>query len=106
MKKLNIVEMDQPSTVCIDHFPSLSHANRRLLNRLVSLLEVCLSVFQMSTHKAPGLNGLVPIFFQKYWDTSQIPVWKFLHAAFTDGRFPEQLNYTLIALVMNNRPLK
>lgn len=44
----------------IDSFPSFAHANRRLLNRSVSLLKV--KVFQIGAHKAPSLNGLLSMF--------------------------------------------
>lgn len=46
------------------HFPNLNHAERRWLNRRVSPVEVKEAFFQMGAYKAPGPDGILPLF---YW---------------------------------------
>lgn len=88
-KQQYTTKLDQTDELVINDFPRLSHANKQLLNRPVSLLKVKAVVFQMGAHKALGSNGLIPILFQKYWDIMQETVWRFVQEAFRVGHLSE-----------------
>lgn len=57
------------SQVCQEHpqfhFPVLSHNDRNLLNRPVTVKEIETALFQMGPNKAPGPDGFPLAFFQR-----------------------------------------
>lgn len=67
--------------------PMLLHADRRLLNRSVTLREVKKALFDVGPNKTPGPDGFFLAFFQHDWDILQTLIWEFVRAAF-DNSFP------------------
>lgn len=80
-------------------FPHLNHADRRFLNREVSSVEVKEAVFHMGAYKAPGPDGFLPLFFQKYWHIAGEAFTKFVQQTFCEGKVSPHLNSTLIILI-------
>lgn len=80
-------------------FPTLSHADSRLLNRPVSGWEVKAALDCMAPLKAPGPDGMSPIFWQHNWPVVGDAVTEFVLEAFKNRRFAEELNSTWIALI-------
>lgn len=78
--------------ISIAPFPSLSHADKHLLNRAVSLPEIKITMFQIGPQKAPRPDGQIPILFQKYWEFMQGPVWRFVQMSLEKRSFPKDLN--------------
>ncbi|XP_041011307.1 uncharacterized protein LOC121255086 [Juglans microcarpa x Juglans regia] len=61
----------------------------------------------MHPSKAPGLDGMSPISFQKYWRIIGSSVTKSVLLALNSGEFPKDLNCTFITLTpMKQSPLK
>ncbi|KAF5442204.1 hypothetical protein F2P56_034891 [Juglans regia] len=61
--------------------------------------EVTASLAQMHPSKAPGPDGMSPMFYQKYWDVVGISVTKAVLTALNSGSFPSTLNHTNIILI-------
>ena len=53
----------------------------------------------MHPTKSPGLNGMSPIFYQKYWDIVGTCVLNCVLQAFNSGIMPSQANDTYICLI-------
>ncbi|XP_042974784.1 uncharacterized protein LOC122306423 [Carya illinoinensis] len=61
--------------------------------------EVELALKQMHPSKAPGPNGMSPLFFQKYWGVIGNSITTALLSALNSGMFPKGLNHTFITLI-------
>lgn len=61
--------------------------------------EVHKALQQMHHTKAPGPDGMSPIFFQKYWHFIGDSVTKAMLYVLNEGEFPSALNKTFIALI-------
>lgn len=85
-------------------FPSLTHSDKRWLNRAVSPLEVKQALFQMDGRKSPGADGILAGFFQRFWHITGDPLTRFIQQAFRDGCFPPAMNHTLISLIPKQHP--
>ncbi|EOX94469.1 Uncharacterized protein TCM_004053 [Theobroma cacao] len=69
------------------------------LNADITVEEVRAALFQMHPTKAPSLDGLPALFFQKYWYKMSKFVHRFV-VEFLEGSFPFQdINHTLIVLI-------
>lgn len=79
--------------------PSLSHSDRRWINRPVMPYEVEQALFQMGPYKAPGPDGYPPVFYQKNWSVVGPAVTEFVLQAFQKGHFPAEMNQTLVVLI-------
>lgn len=56
-------------------------------------------MIQMGAHKAPGPDGFIQLFFQKFWSTVELACICFIQKIFIDGIFLRDLNDTLISLI-------
>ncbi|XP_043694360.1 uncharacterized protein LOC122645078 [Telopea speciosissima] len=63
--------------------------------------EIQTALFAMALLKSPGLDGLPPAFFQKYWDVTQEDLFTFVHDFFTKGQLPSKLK--VATKIMANR---
>lgn len=73
----------------------LSHADRNILSRDVTLEEVRSAVFDMSPKKSPGIDGFPAIFFQKAWHLVGESILALVRSALQDGKIDPTLNRTL-----------
>jgi len=61
--------------------------------------EVEIALKQMAPLKAPGLDGMPPIFFQNYWESIGDDVVKAVLACLNSNSIEAGLNYTFITLI-------
>lgn len=61
--------------------------------------EVLIGVKQMHPEKAPGPDGFIACFFQKYWHLIGKDVVSLVQQFFTSGSFPFQINNTNVVLI-------
>lgn len=80
-------------------FPKLLRASLRWLNREISDQEIKIVVFYLGPHKAPGPDGLLASFFQKYWAWVGEDVIHFVKGIFHTGVVPEEMNQSMICLI-------
>ena len=61
--------------------------------------EVATAFQQMTLLKAPGLDGMLPLFYQHFWSTVNYDVTSSILSWLNSGTIPTPLNHTLITLV-------
>ena len=61
--------------------------------------EVLMAVKQMEPLKAPGPNGLSPLFFQHYWHAVEDDVTEAVLSCLSTGVIPPSINRTFITLI-------
>ena len=54
----------------------------------------------MDPLKAPGLDGLPPLFFQHYWLSVGVDVTEAVLSCLTSGVIPPSINWTFITLIL------
>lgn len=69
------------------------------LSRDFGLGEILIALNQMHPNKALGLDGMSPIFYQKYWSTVGPIVTEATLQALQPYQFPTNLNHTHITLI-------
>lgn len=79
-------------------FPPLDHCSRRVLNQAVSPQEIETAVFQIGPFKAPGPDGLPPVFFQRNWDLVKTTIIKFIQQSFRQQKFASE-DSALVVLI-------
>jgi ribonuclease HI len=79
--------------------PRVSEEESIALETPCSPSEVKLSLWAMKPFKAPGPDGLHPGFFQRCWPQVRDSVTHEVIKVFQNGKMPEYLNSTLIALI-------
>lgn len=62
-------------------------------------LEVPLALFQMYPAKAPGPDGLPPLFFQQYWDIIGSDIVSAVQSFLHTGQLLHEINFTHICLI-------
>ena len=76
-----------------------------LLSRKFEVHEVEMALHQMAPLKAPGLDGMPPLFYQHFWGTVSHDVTSSILMWLNSGTFPQSLNHTFITLIpKNNSP--
>ena len=70
-----------------------------MLQEVYTRDEVDRAVFQMEALKAPGPDGLSPLFFQHYWNIIGDEVSAAVLNCLNTGSFPQSLNNTFITLI-------
>lgn len=68
--------------------------------------EIILSINSFKPYKAPGLDGLHPFYYQKYWDTVGPSVTTLCRKVFKNGIMPDQINETHICLIPKKKEAK
>lgn len=91
MDSVNIL-MDCP-------LPKLTDQMKHSLLEPVSFEEIKNSLWGMKPYKAPGPDGLHPVFFQRFWNMTSESLVKFVRDFFCKKRFPMGANDTLISLI-------
>lgn len=70
-----------------------------MLNAAYTRDEIAVALKQMDPLKAPGPNGLPPIFFQHYWGVIGDDVMEGVISCLTTGNIPAGINQTYISLI-------
>lgn len=88
------------------HEPNPEAVSTRILSEMNALLveefkaeELRAALWQMHSTKSPGLDGMSPIFFQKYWSIVGPSVNKCVLHALNIGVMPNGINETYICLI-------
>ena len=68
--------------------------------------EVKRALFQMHPSKSPGLDGMSPFFFQKYWHVVGGDVTNVVLSVLHSGHFLKKMNYTHIVLIPRKNELQ
>ncbi|XP_027152078.1 uncharacterized protein LOC113752144 [Coffea eugenioides] len=61
--------------------------------------EIHEALFSMNSEKAPGQDGMTPLFFQRFWSTIKCDVIPAIKAFFSSGYMLKSVNHTVISLV-------
>jgi exonuclease III len=75
-----------------------SEENEEICN-IPTEVEIKNAVFSMGSLKAPGPDGLPPLFYKRYWEIVKKEVIGAVQNFFYTGNLQRQLNYTYIALI-------
>jgi hypothetical protein len=71
----------------------------KALTREFTASEVELALKQMAPTKAPGPDGMPPVFYQKYWHVVGSDVTKAVLSCLNSGRILNSINHTFITLI-------
>jgi hypothetical protein len=71
----------------------------KALTREFTAPEVELALKQMAPTKAPGPDGMPPVFYQKYWHVVGSDVTKAVLSCLNSGRILNSINHTFITLI-------
>ena len=82
--------------------PRLSHLHRQILDREFDIEEIKEATFQLGSWKAPGLDGLPAMLFQKCWDTMRLTVIQATLSFLRTCYILKELNNTFITLVLKS----
>ena len=69
------------------------------LTRPVHEEEIRSAIFSMNPDKAPGVDGMTPLFFQKFWTVIKKDVVKAVQDFFLSGCMLKSINHTIISLI-------
>lgn len=96
--KLYAVEGDSVGVSMTSFFPLISSS---IIDQ-----DVKYALFDMSHHKAPGVDGIPASFYQKGWNIMGQDLIKFVQHAFVSGMIPNTLNTTSMVLIPKVSQLK
>lgn len=72
---------------------------QQILLPKLSFEEIREATFQMHPSKAPGPDGLLPLFYQKYWDIVGTDVIEAVTAFLASNNLLHQVNHTFVTLI-------
>ena len=88
------------SQVVLDCVPSvITKEMNSFLSREFEESEVATALQQMAPLKAPGPDGMPPLFYQHFWGTVKQDVTSSILAWLNLGTLPSPLNHTFIAFI-------
>uniref|UniRef100_A0A2N9IGZ4 Reverse transcriptase domain-containing protein n=1 Tax=Fagus sylvatica TaxID=28930 RepID=A0A2N9IGZ4_FAGSY len=79
--------------------PCISEAENAQLCLTPTPNEIKEAVFNMQSLKSPGPDGLLPLFYKKYWHIVGHTVIKAVQNFFTSGKLLKQMNFSFIVLI-------
>lgn len=79
--------------------PVLSFEDSNTISTRVTEADITRALFSFQPLKAPGPDGLHPIFFQKFWDVVKPSVCNLIFDIFATAEIPSALNETFLALI-------
>ena len=79
--------------------PVVSDEMRADLDKPFSSEEVCQAIREMAPLKAPGPDGMPPLFFQTYWTEVGMDVTQAVLSCLNSGSILKSINHTFIALI-------
>ena len=82
--------------------PRLLQLHRQILDREFDIEEIKEATFQLGSWKAPGLDGLPAMLFQKCWDTMRLTVIQATLSFLRTCYILKELNNTFITLVLKS----
>lgn len=74
------------------------HINSRLI-RPVEHNEIKIALFSMNPNKAPGMNGMTPLFFQSFWHIVGQDICLAINSFFTSSFMLRAFNHTLLSFI-------
>ncbi|RYQ97763.1 hypothetical protein Ahy_B08g093845 [Arachis hypogaea] len=80
-------------------FPTLSYEEQNQLGRMVTVEEIQSSMFSMGAWKAPGPDGLPPMFYQSNWESVKTSVENWVFWVFNNHEEIKVANSTYISLI-------
>nr|XP_025692428.1 uncharacterized protein LOC112794656 [Arachis hypogaea] len=80
-------------------FPTLSYEEQNQLGRMVTIEEIQSAMFSMGAWKAPGPDGLPPIFYQSNWESVKTSVVNWVFQVFNNHEEIKVANSTYISLI-------
>lgn len=86
---------------------TITQAQNNIMIAAVEEKEVKMALFNMHPNKSPCPDGMIPGFFQKYWNIVKTDVVETMQRFFHTGELDPQLKYTNIALILKKpNPVK
>ncbi len=88
-----------PSPYCVPLPCRVTPVMNSAPDRVFTRDEIFVALKQMHPTKAPGPDGMPPLFFQKFWSSVETPVCEAVLGVLNEGADPSQLNHTFLALI-------
>ena len=82
-----------------DQFPRISHESLTQLERPFTFTEVQTALFSMGSFKAPGPDGFLAFFYQRFWSLVRDSVFQMVLSMLGGQSLPKGLNETYITLI-------
>lgn len=79
--------------------PKLSNFEKDILGFVPTIEEIRRAVFSMNGLKAPGPDGIQPLFYQRFWNIIKNSLCDFVVKYVQNCKFPQDLNISLITLI-------
>ncbi|XP_059073785.1 uncharacterized protein LOC131874424 [Cryptomeria japonica] len=94
------VLIDEDLQTIMDIVPTcVKEQHNKMLLSVVPMEEARSTVFGMGSDKAPGSDGFLALFFQKFWDILARDIWEFVEESRKGGFVLQDFNNTFIALI-------
>ncbi|KAM3245912.1 hypothetical protein P3L10_007679 [Capsicum annuum] len=78
---------------------SIPNTSHTMLDNIPSLIEIRKAVFIFKATKAPGPDGIHPLFFQKFWDITSSHLVFFCNKVFSSGEMDTEVNTYYLCLI-------
>ena len=78
---------------------SITQEMNAKLTKPVEESEIQSALFSMHPEKAPGQDGMFPLFFQRFWSTIKVDLVPTIQSFFSFGFMLKSVNHTVILLI-------